>query len=198
LYSAAVIPRAVALFVAVAACSSVKGPEGSSVVQVDPTLESIWQNVFVVQCAFSSCHSMEGHRSGLVLATSRQAEPSQAEFLLACGNLVQQPVENPNVKDKIRVVPGDAQQSFLVQALEGQIDLVKACSADEDCNCPMPLNNTCTTTMPPGPILAIRRWIDGMSDDACVAFGAEPPPVDAAADASDGPIGDAAADAASD
>jgi len=180
-------------FLAVAACSRIAGPEGGGTEPVKPTLQDVWQKVFVRQCAFSSCHSTEGHRSGLVLATSRNAKPTGDEFLAACVNLVNEPVQNPNTKGEIRVVPGDAQSSFLVKVLEGNIDRVPECSADEDCNCPMPLNGDCSTTMPADRILAIRQWIDALPTSGCV------PPSDSGPDVgpSDGAALDGA-DAASD
>ena len=166
---------------------------------MEPTLEDIWKKVFVAQCAFSSCHSMEGHRSGLVLATSRKAKPTQEEFLAACLSLVNQPIQNPNAKGEVRVVPGDAQSSFLVKSLVGNIERVPECSADEDCLCPMPYNSDCSTTMPAERVLAIRQWIDAMPPSGCLP-PADPGPdavrADAAADAPDGV--DAAADVASD
>jgi hypothetical protein len=154
--------------IALISCSEVAGPEGGGEIHVEPTLPDIWEKVFVKSCAFSVCHSEVGEASGLVLAASQFAKPSEAEFVLACTNLVQQPVENVHTDNEIRVIPGDAHESFLVKVIEGRIDVVMSGCSEEDCNCPMPYNNTCSTTMPPGPILAIRAWIDGLgAADAC-------------------------------
>lgn len=172
------------------ACSRVKGPEGGEPEKVAGNLPDIWTKIFVRQCAQSSCHSRDGRRSGLVLADDSNAKPSEEQFALACLNLVRQPVENPNVpkdKDEFRVIPGDAQNSFLVKALEGRIDTVDDCVADEDCNCPMPFKNDCSRTMPADRILAIRLWIDGMPQSGC-GPAKEPAP--------DTGTGDSTADAA--
>jgi len=182
--------------VSLAACSRVKGPEGTTTEMVESNLEDIWAKIFVRQCAQSSCHSMEGHRSGLVLATDSDTKLSDEEIQAACLSLVHQEVENSNVKGEIRVIPGDAQNSFLVKVLEGTIDKVSECDADEDCNCPMPFKNDCSTTMPADRILAIRQWIDGMPPGGGCIPGADT--VDVGPDAPSDASGDGVADGVAD
>jgi hypothetical protein len=168
---------------ALGGCSRVKDAEAQADETVASTLPDIWAKVFRKQCAFSSCHSMEGQpRDGLALATSHNAEPSQDEYDLACANLIDAPVENTHyiTDPRLRVVPGDAQNSFLVQAIEGRIDIVSGCATDTDCNCPMPFNSTCTKTLADSRILAIRRWIDdGVPGCANPEPAIDAPPADA-------------------
>ena len=188
----------IALATVLAGCSRVKGPEAEP---VEPNLDDIWAKIFVRQCAASSCHSMKGNRSGLVLACSSDAKPTDDEILGACLDLVNQDVENPNVDDgEIRVIPGDAQHSFLVKVLEGNIETVSPpCreGMDQNCNCPMPFKNDCSKTMPADRILAIRQWIDGMPPSGCFPAGEPAPdvgPPDGAVDAAGDAIGDAPVD----
>jgi hypothetical protein len=147
--------RAIAIAL-VAGCAQGKGTEDQA---PRPTLPDLWQGVFV-GCAVSTCHNAQAHKGGLVLATSRDIGPSDEQYQLACANLVDRPVENPNVNGEIRVIPGDAEDSFLVKKVEGRIDLVDTCAQPQDCNCPMPKDQSCSQTMPPDYIQAIRKWID--------------------------------------
>jgi len=73
---------------------------------LQPTLASIQDNVFTVNCAVSGCHGGAGAQYGL------QLDPG-----FSAGNLIRVPSpRNPNL---IRVVPGDPDASFLIQKLDG-------------------------------------------------------------------------------
>jgi hypothetical protein len=73
---------------------------------LQPTLASIQDNVFTVNCAVSGCHRGAGAPYGL------QLDPD-----FSAGNLIRVPSgQDPNL---IRVVPGDPDASFLIQKLDG-------------------------------------------------------------------------------
>ena len=73
---------------------------------LQPTFSSIQQNIFNVSCAVSGCHAGSGSPWGLDLAAGA-----------AYDNLVNAPAgSKPGTN---RVSPGDADNSYLVQVLEG-------------------------------------------------------------------------------
>ncbi len=110
------------MFVALAACGAGSGegldqngrPPAAGgggfvlppVVGLAPTFDSIQNNVLTVTCAVPGCHGGGGAQQGLRL---------DAGF--AYGNLVN--VASPRDASLIRVVPGDADASFIIQKLEG-------------------------------------------------------------------------------
>lgn len=109
------------------------------------TLADVQQKVFNQSCVFSSCHSKLGRRGNLVL------EPGKSY-----SNLVNAPAENEVARaaGKIRVVPGNPEQSFLIQKLtrpgpgEGEF---------------MPY---ATEGLPEDKIQLVRKWIkDGAKAD---------------------------------
>ena len=74
------------------------------------SLDSIQANVFAVSCAFSGCHSGP---TGPGLPTGLNLTSADASF----ANLVN--VASVEVPTVLRVAPGDADASYLVQKLEG-------------------------------------------------------------------------------
>jgi len=73
---------------------------------LQPTLASIQDNVFTVNCAVSGCHGGAGAQYGLRL------DPG-----FSAGNLINVP--SPRDSNLIRVVPGDPDASFIIQKLQG-------------------------------------------------------------------------------
>jgi len=73
---------------------------------LQPTLASIQDNVFTVNCAVSGCHGGAGAQYGLRL------DPG-----FSAGNLINVP--SPRDSNLIRVVPGDPDASFVIQKLQG-------------------------------------------------------------------------------
>ena len=73
---------------------------------LQPTLASIQDNVFTVNCAVPGCHGGAGAQQGLRL------DPG-----FSAGNLIN--VRSPQDPNLIRVVPGDPDASFLIQKLQG-------------------------------------------------------------------------------
>src|SRR5216684_4538225 len=72
---------------------------------LQPTLASIQDNVFTVTCAVPGCHGGVGAQQGLRL------DPG-----FSAGNLIC--VHSPRDSALIRVIPGDADDSFIIQKLE--------------------------------------------------------------------------------
>jgi hypothetical protein len=68
------------------------------------------QRVLQTSCALPSCHSTFARQGGLVLETEDVSYKS----------LVNRPAELPEATDRLRVKPGDAANSFLIQKLRGQ------------------------------------------------------------------------------
>jgi hypothetical protein len=68
------------------------------------------QRVLQTSCALPSCHSTFARQGGLVLETEDVSYKS----------LVNRPAELPEAADRLRVKPGDAANSFLIQKLRGQ------------------------------------------------------------------------------
>jgi hypothetical protein len=73
---------------------------------LQPTLASIQDNVFSIDCAVPGCHGGASAQQGLRL---------DAGF--AYGNLVN--VASPRDPSLIRVIPGDPDNSFIIRKLEG-------------------------------------------------------------------------------
>ena len=73
---------------------------------LQPTLASIQDHVFTVNCAVSGCHGGGTAQFGLRL------DPG-----FSAGNLINVP--SPRDSNLIRVVPGDPDASFLIQKLQG-------------------------------------------------------------------------------
>jgi len=73
---------------------------------LQPTLASIQDNVFTVNCAVPGCHGGAGAQQGLRL------DPG-----FSAGNLINVP--SPRDSNLIRVVPGNPDASFLIQKLDG-------------------------------------------------------------------------------
>lgn len=73
---------------------------------LEPTLASIQANIFSTSCAVSGCHGGAGAQQGMRL------DPG-----FAFGNLVC--VHVPRDPSRVRVIPGDPDDSFIIQKLEG-------------------------------------------------------------------------------
>jgi len=99
---------AAALLIALSGCGAGSGggsppaPAGG----LQPTLASIQANIFTPTCAVSGCHTGSNPVQGLRLDDG-----------FSYGNLVG--VASPYGSTIIRVVPGDPDNSFLIQKLEG-------------------------------------------------------------------------------
>jgi len=103
------------LAVTLAACGAGSGdgldqngrpPSGSPTALV-PTLDSIQANVFTPTCAVSGCHGGAGAQQGL------QLDPG-----VSASKLINVP--SPRDPNLIRVKPGDPDNSFIIQKLEGK------------------------------------------------------------------------------
>ena len=79
---------------------------GGGGVPLAPTLASIQVNVFSVNCALAGCHGGATVQQGLSL------DPG-----FSAGNLID--VASPQNATLIRVIPGNADGSFLIQKIEG-------------------------------------------------------------------------------
>jgi mono/diheme cytochrome c family protein len=108
---------------------------GGGPVPLEPTLASIQANVFSVACI--SCHGGAGAPEGLSL------EPG-----ISAVNLIGVPV--PRNSTLIRVIPGNPDESFLIQKLEGRQGLL----GDR-----MPANGL---YLPQATINVIRLWIQNL------------------------------------
>jgi hypothetical protein len=73
---------------------------------IQPTLASIQVNVLSVNCAISGCHGGGTVQFGLRL------DPG-----FSAANLIN--IVSPQDSNRIRVIPGDPNSSFLIQKLEG-------------------------------------------------------------------------------
>jgi hypothetical protein len=106
----------------------------------DPVFSEIQANVFTPTCAVSGCHTGASAPQGLRLDEAN-----------SYGLLVGQP--SSQVPGTLRVAPGDPDNSYLVQKLEGTASV----------GAQMPLNGT---PLPQSTIDIIRQWItDGALDD---------------------------------
>lgn len=94
-------------FLTLIGCGSRDNP---AVPVVEPTLTSIQEYIFDPGCALPSCHSSLSQRGGLVLEAGRSYT-----------QLVNVPAENDAAKavNKLRVVPGQPEKSFLMDKLTG-------------------------------------------------------------------------------
>ncbi len=111
---------------------------GDSPVPTKPKLSSIQANIFTPSCALSSCHSASTAQGNLVLTEGKSR-----------ANLVNVAASNTAAAaaGKLRVVPGDPDNSFLVQKLEGP-------GAGEGVLMPQG-----SSGLPQDQIDAIREWI---------------------------------------
>lgn len=73
---------------------------------LEPTLASIQANIFSPTCAVSGCHAGASAQQGMRL------DPGFAFGNLVCHNVPRDPT-------RIRVIPGDPDDSFIIQKLEG-------------------------------------------------------------------------------
>ena len=89
-----------------AACQSPATPSTA----VQPTFDDIEAKVFSSSCSTRSCHSVEGGKGGLVLTADKAYD--QLVGVLASNTAAA-------AKGKKRVVPGDPDNSFLMQKLTG-------------------------------------------------------------------------------
>ncbi len=106
----------------------------------DPNFSEIQSNVFTPTCAVSGCHLGANAPWGL-----------QLDSVNSYGLLVSQP--SGEVPSLMRVAPGDPNNSYIVQKLEGTAAV----------GARMPLNGTPLST---ADIATIRQWIsDGAIDD---------------------------------
>ena len=106
----------------------------------NPVFSEIQSNVFTPSCAVSGCHTGGSAPQGLRLDEAN-----------SYGLLVDQP--SSEVPATLRVAPGDPDNSYLIQKLEGTASV----------GAQMPLNGT---PLPQSTIDIIRQWItDGALDD---------------------------------
>ncbi len=111
-----------------------------------PNFSEIQANVFTPTCATTGCHFGAGAPQGL-----RLDEANSYALLVGVGSM-----EEPSV---LRVAPGDPNNSYLIQKIEGT-----AASGQQ-----MPLN---APALPRATIDVIRQWIsDGAIDDRLLASG---------------------------
>lgn len=146
----ALIPALVAVMLAISACSGGGGGDGGSnntgggnnppPPTFDPVFSEIQSNVFAPNCAVSGCHQGAGAPQGLRLEEAN-----------SYGMLVDTPSSQQPTID--RVEPGDPDNSYLIQKLEGT-----AATGQQ-----MPLN---AAALSQTTIDTIRQWItDGALDD---------------------------------
>jgi len=133
-----------AVLVGVVSCGSGSGdygqpPAGGGQTPLGPTLDSIQANVFSVNCA--GCHAGATPPQGLSLAS---ADSSYTNLI----NVVSPRDPNPSNPTYVRVRPGNPNDSFLIQKLEGTQTLGNPM--------PLPLG---TPPLPPATIDVIRQWI---------------------------------------
>ena len=132
-------------------CSLLAACEGGSGVGLDlpspndneleATLSSIQENVFSPGCATAGCHSGGSAPLGLSLDAG-------TSFDLLVG------IASAEVPALLRVAPGDPDNSYLIQKLEGSAAV----------GAQMPLNGT---PLSPQVIAVVRQWIaDGAIDDS--------------------------------
>ena len=98
-------PLLAAALLTLAACGGGSG-DSSPPAGLQPTLDSIQDNIFTVTCAVSGCHGGPMAQQGLRL------DPG-----FSAGNLIN--VHSPQDSNLIRVVPGDPDASFIIQKLDG-------------------------------------------------------------------------------
>lgn len=127
----------VALAVLTSSCQGSSTPATPQSPSIQPTYTDIANKIFVGNCTTTSCHGQFG-RGGLILTPDQAYE-----------NLVNVAASNDAAaaRGKKRVVPGDPDNSYLIQKLEGP-------APDEGDR--MPQNGT---TLDPAQIAIIRQWI---------------------------------------
>ena len=109
------------------------------------SLEELSSQVFQVSCVDAGCHGSNDRAGGLDL----QASALEAELFGAAAALCD---------GEVRVVPGDAMSSYLIDKLRGT-----------GCGAPMPI----LQPLPTETIDCIEAWIDGLEPlDACETCGA--------------------------
>lgn len=118
------------------------------------TLKSIQENIFTPSCAISGCHTEGTAPFGLRLDNANQS----AALLINTASF-----EAPSL---LRVAPGDADNSFLVQKLEGTSGI-----GDQ-----MPLNRT---PLSEEQVAVIRQWInEGANADEAAGVTQKAKPLD--------------------
>jgi hypothetical protein len=122
------------LLLALAACGAGNGGEAPPATDgLQPTLASIQANIFTPTCAVSGCHTGATPVQGLRLDDG-----------FSYASLVG--VTSPYGSTIIRVIPGDPDNSFLIQKLEGKTMLGGR----------MPLDRCCLQQVT---VDVIRQWI---------------------------------------
>jgi hypothetical protein len=122
--------------------------------EIEPTLTSIRANVFgfgkddAKGCTFGSCHDSRRPEGDLDL----EADGVHGRLVnVVAANIDGEPI------DKILVIPGDPDNSFLIQKLEGTQGLDEGKIMPDDA--PSPVDPECR-------IMMIRQWItDGALDN---------------------------------
>jgi len=103
----------VALLLALAACGGggedAPPPAPPPPTGLQPTLASIQANVFTPSCAKSGCHADPGAMLGLNLEAAGQSAANLINVPSFYGGMI------------VRVIPGNPNDSFLIQKLEGPL-----------------------------------------------------------------------------
>ncbi|HLG21062.1 MAG TPA: c-type cytochrome domain-containing protein [Bdellovibrionota bacterium] len=133
--------RAVACALAIGLCAC---GSDSSTTPPQPTLSSIQTEVFNNSCTFSACHNDDSAQGNLRLTSGNSF--SQLVNVSAFNSAAA-------AAGKLRVVPGDPDNSFLIQKLEGP-------SADEGTRMPQT-----SGFLPQATIDVIRHWITNGAQD---------------------------------
>ena len=109
--------------------------------QIQPTLSSIQENVFNLNCALSGCHAGPNPQQGMDLSEGQ-----------AFDNIVN--VQSNEMPSLLRVDPGNPQNSYLFQKITGATGIVGS---------QMPLGRA---PLSAEEIEAVRQWIaDGAPDN---------------------------------
>ena len=144
--------RLVLLGLALVGCGSSQGvdpnPPPPTPVHLDPTLDSLQTKLFTVTCANRNCHSVGTHKAGLVLETAE----------LACQNLIG--VASTRVPARIRLVPGQPDDSYILNKLENRLDPFDRLGDDAGVRgSPMPWSFSGTSLLPADERQAVRDWV---------------------------------------
>ncbi len=118
-------------------CSNDKSPTSPSVVKEDPSFSADIQPIFTANCALSGCHNLTA-QAGLNLLQGQ-----------AYSNLYN--VSSTQVNTKKRVLPNDADNSYLVIKIEGK----------QTVGSKMPLGGSLSDTN----IQLIKNWINKGAKD---------------------------------
>ena len=127
-------------FVTLAGCDSSDSDDEPDPGPLEATLSSIQTNIFTPTCALSGCHATDTQQGGLDLSDGN-----------AFASLVN--VASVGAPSEVRVVPSDADNSYLIAKLEGAAGIV----GDR-----MPRGGTGLTT---DQISVVRQWIDAGATD---------------------------------